>query len=50
MNKQNLIDTKNNMVVSRGKGGLGVAKGKGSQIYSDKRFDFGWSTRNAIYV
>ena len=46
MNKQekkNLTDTDNSMVVTRGKRGGRVVKGKRGEIYGDeKRFDFGW--------
>ena len=27
----------------------GVVKGKGGQIYGDRKFDFGWWAHNAIY-
>ena len=48
--KLKLTDTDNSMVVTRGKGGEGVIKGKGGQIYDDRRwFDFGWGVHNAIY-
>ena len=29
--------------------GEGVVKGKGGQIHSDERFDFGWWVHNVIY-
>ena len=45
-----LIDTDKSMVVTRGKGGGWVVKGKGGQIYGDKRqFDRGWWVHNAIH-
>ena len=34
-NKKTLIDTKNSVVVTRGKGAGRVVKGKGGQIYGD---------------
>ena len=30
-------------------GGWELVKGKGTQIHSDKKFDFGWYIHNAIY-
>ena len=46
-NKQNVVVADNNMVASRGKG-VGVVKGKGGEIYCDRRrLAFGWWTHNA---
>ena len=39
-NTQNLTDTDNCMVVTRGQGAGGISKG--GQIYGDGRLDFGW--------
>ena len=36
------------MVVIRGKGDEGLVKVKESEIYGDRRFDFGWWVHNAI--
>ena len=36
-NKQNLIDTDNSMVITRGKGGGGVVKRKGGQPHGGRR-------------
>ena len=48
--KQRLMDTDSELVVTRG-GGWEVDKGKQDQIYSDRRkFNYGWSTHNAIYI
>ena len=48
-NKQKLIDTDNSTVVTRGKGGELVVKGKWTQLYGDgRRFDFWWWAHNSI--
>ena len=49
-NKENLTDTDDSMVVTRGKGRREVAKCNGTQIHGDRRrLGFGWGVHNAIY-